>query len=221
MTTDHISVSVTDLCIQCFSAFFHVHKNQTQATEKQIKEEFEQLREFLQREETARLAALKQEDEEKKELVKRKSDSITSAILTFSHAIIAIENEIASSDALFLKVIKFLHIFLSDFIRPRKQFVILSLLISELCQHKEKVTAFSSSSSVQKFQFSSCSVLVNSCMCFSSHRAQIPHNDPGKVSGALINVAKHVSSLKFHVWEKMVELVQYSMHSLDSVFGNM
>lgn len=84
--------------------YFHVCQNQTQATEKQIKEEFEQLREFLQREETARLAALRQEDEEKKELVKKKSESITRGILTFSHAVIAIENEIASSDALFLKV---------------------------------------------------------------------------------------------------------------------
>uniref|UniRef100_A0A3B4WP77 RING-type E3 ubiquitin transferase n=1 Tax=Seriola lalandi dorsalis TaxID=1841481 RepID=A0A3B4WP77_SERLL len=52
----------------------------------------------------ARLASLQQEDEEKRELVKKKSDSITRDILTFSHAVIAIENEIASSDALFLQV---------------------------------------------------------------------------------------------------------------------
>ncbi|XP_036943939.1 tripartite motif-containing protein 35 [Acanthopagrus latus] len=140
---------------ECDDTTVHI-QNQTQATEKQIREEFQQLREFLEKEEAARLAALQQEDEEKKELVKRKSDSITSAILTSSHAVIAIENEIASSDALFLK----------------------------------------SYANIKK-------------------RAQIPPTDPGKVSGALIDVAKHVSSLKFHVWEKMVELVQYTAITLD------
>lgn len=70
-----------------------------------MKEEFEQLREFLQKEETARMAALLKEDEEKKELARKKSENITRSIFTFSHAVIAIENEIGSSDALFLKVI--------------------------------------------------------------------------------------------------------------------
>uniref|UniRef100_UPI0037E9A1FE E3 ubiquitin-protein ligase TRIM35-like n=1 Tax=Semicossyphus pulcher TaxID=241346 RepID=UPI0037E9A1FE len=140
---------------ECDDTTVHM-KNQTQATEKQIKEEFEQLREFLQQEEAARLAALQQEDEEKKELVKRKSESITSGILIFSHAVIAIENEIASNDALFLK----------NYANTKK-------------------------------------------------RAQIPQKDPEKVSGVLINVAKHVSSLKYHVWEKMVELVQYTPITLD------
>ncbi|KAF0032805.1 E3 ubiquitin-protein ligase TRIM35 [Scophthalmus maximus] len=140
---------------ECDDTTVHM-KNQTQATEKQIREEFEQLREFLRREEAARLAALQQEDEEKKELVKKKSDSITREILTFSHAVIAIENEIASSDALFLQ----------NYTNTKK-------------------------------------------------RAQIPQKDPEKVSGALINVAKHVSSLKYHVWEKMAELVQYTPITLD------
>ncbi|XP_075936235.1 E3 ubiquitin-protein ligase TRIM39-like [Anarhichas minor] len=140
---------------ECDDTTVHI-KNQTQATEKQIREEFQQLRGFLQKEETARLAALQQEDEEKKELLRKKSESITRGILTFSHAVIAIENEIASSDALFLK----------NYTNTKK-------------------------------------------------RAQIQQNDPEKVSGALINVAKHVSSLKYHVWEKMAELVQYTPISLD------
>ncbi|XP_023133726.2 E3 ubiquitin-protein ligase TRIM39 [Amphiprion ocellaris] len=140
---------------ECDDTTVHI-KNQTQGTEKQIREEFEQLREFLQKEEAARLAVLQQEDEEKKELVRKKSDSITRDILTFSHAVIAIENEIASSDALFLQ----------NYINTKK-------------------------------------------------RAQIPQKDPEKVSGALINVAKHVSSLKYRVWEKMMELVQYTPITLD------
>lgn len=140
---------------ECDDTTVHI-KNQTQETEKLIRQEFEELREFLLREESARLAALQQEDEEKKELVKKKADGITRDILTFSHAIIAIENEIASSDALFLQ----------NYNNTRK-------------------------------------------------RAQLPQKDPEKVSGALINVAKHVSSLKYHVWEKMVDLTQYTPITLD------
>ncbi|KAM9393150.1 E3 ubiquitin-protein ligase TRIM35-like [Pholidichthys leucotaenia] len=140
---------------ECDDTTVHI-KNQTQATEKQIKEEFEQLREFLRREEEARLAALQQEDEEKKALVKKKSESITRDILTFSHAVIAIENEIASSNVLFLQ----------NYTNTQK-------------------------------------------------RAQLPPKDPEKVSGALINVAKHISSLKYHVWEKMVDLIQYTPITLD------
>lgn len=90
----------TDLSAQAVTLL----QNQTQATEARIKGELEQLREFLQREEEARLATLQQESEEKKELVRKKSEGITSGILSFSHAVIAVENEIASADVVFLKV---------------------------------------------------------------------------------------------------------------------
>lgn len=87
---------------------FALWQNQTQSTEEKIRQDFEQLREFLEREEAERLAALEQEDVEKRELVKKKADSITRDILTFSHAVIAIENEIASSDCVFLRVNSFI-----------------------------------------------------------------------------------------------------------------
>uniref|UniRef100_A0A096LUC4 E3 ubiquitin-protein ligase TRIM39-like n=1 Tax=Poecilia formosa TaxID=48698 RepID=A0A096LUC4_POEFO len=127
---------------------FHEWQNQTQATEKQIRQEFAELREFLEHEEEARLATLQKEDEEKRELVRKKSESITRDILTFSHAVIAVENEIASGDAQFLQ----------NYFSTKK----------------------------------TCNIM----------------KDPEKVSGALINVAKHVSSLKYHVWANMVELVK-------------
>uniref|UniRef100_A0AAR2KJA4 Zinc-binding protein A33-like n=1 Tax=Pygocentrus nattereri TaxID=42514 RepID=A0AAR2KJA4_PYGNA len=39
--------------------------------------------------------------------------------------------------------------------------------------------------------------------------------DPEKTSGALINVGKHLSNLKFRVWENMQEVLQYTPVTLD------
>ncbi|KAL6483709.1 hypothetical protein MHYP_G00085810 [Metynnis hypsauchen] len=39
--------------------------------------------------------------------------------------------------------------------------------------------------------------------------------DPDKTSGALINVAKHLSNLMFRVWENMQEVLQYTPITLD------
>ncbi|KAI4878472.1 hypothetical protein NFI96_009073 [Prochilodus magdalenae] len=44
---------------------------------------------------------------------------------------------------------------------------------------------------------------------------QFTPKDPEKTSGALISVGKHLSNLKFRVWEKMQEVLQYTPVTLD------
>lgn len=102
-----LCASVLELYIRLYLSydpFLLFVQSQTQQTENHIREEFEQLRQFLQNEEEARIAILQEEDEQKRHLVRKKAEGITADILTLSHAIIAIDNDIASSDALFLQV---------------------------------------------------------------------------------------------------------------------
>ncbi|KAL6483721.1 hypothetical protein MHYP_G00085930 [Metynnis hypsauchen] len=46
-------------------------------------------------------------------------------------------------------------------------------------------------------------------------QAQLTPKDPEKTSGALINVVKHLSNLKFRVWENMQKVLQYTPVTLD------
>ncbi|KAL0993244.1 hypothetical protein UPYG_G00105140 [Umbra pygmaea] len=140
---------------KCDDTTVHI-KNQTQQTEKNIREEFEQIKVFLQKEEEARIAVLQEEDQQKRLLVRRNTEALTRDILSLSHAIIAIDNEIESSDALFL------------------------------------------------LNYST-----------TKKRAQIAQNSPEEITGALIDVAKHLGSLKYKIWEKMMELIEYTPVTLD------
>ncbi|XP_058233280.1 E3 ubiquitin-protein ligase TRIM39 [Hemibagrus wyckioides] len=132
-------------------------KNQRQQAEKRIREEFDEIRQFLEKQEQARIALLAEEEEEKLHLMKKNTDNLSRDILSFSHAVRTIDDEIANSDAVFLKHYKYI-----------------------------------------------------------KKRTHLTFNEPEKVPSALINVAKHVSSLKFSLWEKMQAMVEYTPVTLDA-----
>ncbi|MBN3299596.1 TRI35 protein, partial [Amia calva] len=129
---------------------------QAEKTERQIKEEFEKLYQFLHDEEVARIAALREEEEQKSRLMKEKIENIIRKISSLSNTIRALELDMCAEDISFLQ------------------------------NHKE-----------------------------TKSRAQCPLQDPEGVSGVLIDVAKHLGSLKYRVWEKMLGIVQYTHVILD------
>ncbi|KAL6483757.1 hypothetical protein MHYP_G00086290 [Metynnis hypsauchen] len=131
-------------------------KTQAQHTERQINEEFEKLHQFLRDEEAARIAALKEEEEQKSQVMRRKIEEMNGEISALSDTIRNIEKEMEAEDVLFLQ----------NFKSTEKQ-------------------------------------------------AQLTPKDPEKTSGALIDVVKHLSNLRFRVWENMQEVLQYTPVILD------
>ena len=79
-------------------------QTQTQHTEKQIKEEFEKLHQFLRDEEAARIAALREEEEQKIQMMKEKIKKMSREISSLSDTIRAIEEELINDDNTFLQV---------------------------------------------------------------------------------------------------------------------
>ncbi|KAJ8367161.1 hypothetical protein AAFF_G00330590, partial [Aldrovandia affinis] len=131
-------------------------KSQAQHTERQIMMEFEKLQQFLTDEEAARIFALREEEEQKSQMMKEKIEKMTEQISSLSEQIRAIEQELGAEDVSFLQ------------------------------SYKDTVK-----------------------------RAQCTLQDPETVSGALVDVAKHLGNLKYRVWEKMLGTVQYSDVTLD------
>ncbi|XP_067276161.1 tripartite motif containing 35-30 [Pseudorasbora parva] len=77
-------------------------KRQSQQTEMQIKEVFEKLHQFLQNEEAARMTTLRREEEQKNEIIKKKIEEIRSGMLSLSHIIESIEEQLGRNDFTFL-----------------------------------------------------------------------------------------------------------------------
>ena len=79
-------------------------KVQTQHTERQIKEEFEKLHQFLKDEEEARIRALKEEEEQRSLIIKEKIEEMSKEMSTLSDTITAIEKQMVAEDIIFLQV---------------------------------------------------------------------------------------------------------------------
>ncbi|XP_051761784.1 E3 ubiquitin-protein ligase TRIM39-like isoform X2 [Ctenopharyngodon idella] len=77
-------------------------KIQAKCTEKQIKEKFVKLYQFLSNEEAARIKALREEEEQKSRIMKKKIEKMNTEISSLSATITAIE-EMKAEDALFLQ----------------------------------------------------------------------------------------------------------------------
>uniref|UniRef100_A0AAY4BHX4 Uncharacterized protein n=1 Tax=Denticeps clupeoides TaxID=299321 RepID=A0AAY4BHX4_9TELE len=89
---------------------------QTQHTERRIKEEFEKLHQFLHDEEAARIAALREEEEQKSQMTKEKMEKMSREISSLSDTIRAIEEEMEAEDVSFLQVPR-LFLLYQDFYR--------------------------------------------------------------------------------------------------------
>ncbi|KAG1959768.1 E3 ubiquitin-protein ligase TRIM39-like [Pimephales promelas] len=78
-------------------------KFQAQYTEKLIKDEFLKLRQSLCNEEVARKNALKEEEEQKSQMMRKKIEEMSRELSSLSATITAIEEEMNAEDALFLQ----------------------------------------------------------------------------------------------------------------------
>ena len=79
-------------------------QTQAQHTEKMIKKEFEKVHQFLRDEEAARIAALKEEEEQKSQMMKEKIEKMSREISSLSDTIRAIEEKMKADDITFLEV---------------------------------------------------------------------------------------------------------------------
>ncbi|KAM3860801.1 E3 ubiquitin-protein ligase TRIM39-like [Diretmus argenteus] len=89
----------------CNFTGFHIDV-QAQNTEGQIKKEFKKLHQFLQEEEEARITALREEEEQKRQMMKQKIEGVSREITALSDTISAIEKELRAEDVSFMLNLK-------------------------------------------------------------------------------------------------------------------
>ncbi|XP_061085855.1 E3 ubiquitin-protein ligase TRIM35-like [Conger conger] len=78
-------------------------QSQVQQTEKQIKEEFQELHQFLRQEEAARIRALRAEETQRSQTLSRKMEEVVRKMKALSTTVKAIEQEMGKDDVSFLQ----------------------------------------------------------------------------------------------------------------------
>ncbi|XP_033954593.1 nuclear factor 7, brain-like [Pseudochaenichthys georgianus] len=89
-----------------YKEVIQVSKKQLLSTERQIRAEFIKLHQFLKEEEESRLAALREEEEQKGKTISREMKSIQEHISSLSHSISAVEEELQKHNGPFLSSYK-------------------------------------------------------------------------------------------------------------------
>ncbi|XP_078108098.1 E3 ubiquitin-protein ligase TRIM35-like [Sander vitreus] len=87
--------------VKCDQTAEHM-KVQARRTETQIKDQFKMLHQFLEEEEVARLAALREEEEQKSQRMKEKMEALSREIAALSDTVRATEEQLRAEDVSFL-----------------------------------------------------------------------------------------------------------------------
>ncbi|XP_032364881.1 LOW QUALITY PROTEIN: nuclear factor 7, brain-like [Etheostoma spectabile] len=87
--------------VKCDQMAKHI-KVQARCTETQIKDQFKKLHQFLEEEEEARLAALREEEEQKSQRMKEKMEALSREIAALSDSVRATEEQLRAEDVSFL-----------------------------------------------------------------------------------------------------------------------
>ncbi|XP_058613465.1 E3 ubiquitin-protein ligase TRIM35-like [Onychostoma macrolepis] len=83
-----------------------INKVQTQDTEEKISKEFEELREILRNEEVARITVLREEQNQKSQMIKEKTEKTSKRIVSLKCAIRDVEEQMKADDDSFLQNFK-------------------------------------------------------------------------------------------------------------------